>query len=94
MEIYKNKKYINMATQLKNLMDLALKQTLVGTKIITKEGIKTVLEFVDYDSMTHNFIIKFTNGDIQEISDKIKFEIEIDVDRPAKKTPTKNRIEK
>lgn len=81
-----------MATQFKNLMDLALRQALVGAKIYTKEGIKIVEEFVDYDSITHNFIIKFTNGDIQEISDKIKFEVEIDKERPAKKNPNKKRV--
>ena len=65
-----------MSTVNKNLLDLALRGKLVGAKIHTKDGVKTVDEFVDYDSMTHTFILKFTNGDIQEISDKMKFEVE------------------
>ena len=62
----------------KNLMDLALRNKLVGSKVYLEDGIKTIEEFIDYDSITHTFMIKFTNGDIQEISDKLKFTVEVD----------------
>ena len=82
-----------MATVKKNLMDLALRQSLIGAQIVTSEGTKTISEFIDYDSMTHSFTIEFTNGDIQEISDKLKFEIVIDANNKAKKNPNKKRVE-
>ena len=61
----------------KNLLDLALRQELIGAIIHLEDGVKTVEEMIEYDSMTHTFTLKFTNGDIQELSDKLRFPIEV-----------------
>ena len=53
----------------KNLMDLALRNLLIGTKIFfienNMEVFKIIEDFIEYDSITHTFKLKFTNGDIQ-----------------------------
>ena len=81
----------------KNLMDLALRQQLVGSQIYLyideTEELKTVTEMIKYDSMTHTFVLEFDNGDIQELSDKVVFDIEleeVEYEKQSKK-PNKKR---
>lgn len=73
-------------------MDLQLRQQLVGAKLHTNDGIKTVESFEKYDSITHTFTIKFTNGDIQEVPDKDVFTVE--VTDLAELKPNKKRVMK
>ena len=85
----------------KNLMELAIRQQLEGSKIYVYEDdievLKTVSEFIKYDSMTHTFILEFDNGDIQELSDKIMFDVEfsdIEYQTQSKKPNKKRAINK
>lgn len=77
-----------MAFIKKNLMDLALRQELKGAKINIKGIIKEIKNFIDYDSMSATFRLEFKDGDILELSDKIKFDVEIKgqikIDKPNK----------
>jgi len=74
-----------MAIIKSNLMNLALKQKLINSKMYytTRDtnnvvsDIENIIEDFDYDSMTHTFLVKFTNGDTVEFSDKIKYEFEV-----------------
>lgn len=64
-----------MATQLKNLMFLMLTNNYIGATIELEEGTKVIEDILDYDSLTHVFIVQFTNGDIQQISDKLRVKV-------------------
>jgi len=73
-----------MAIIKNNLMNLALKQKIIGSKIyyIDNDGdgeldASSVINDFDYDSMTHTFTLMFDNGEIVEFSDKIKYDLEI-----------------
>lgn len=66
----------------RNLTFLALRGELIGTVIYTDEGEFKVLELLDYDSMTHTFLLNVQDvNNIKEItnrdfSDKQRYTVE------------------
>ncbi len=64
----------------RNLMFLAHNQELVGTTIVTEHGEFKVLDYLDYDSMTHTFSFEVQNTDTLEVtcrefSDKSRYDV-------------------
>jgi len=67
-----------MATQRKNMMFLMLSNNYIGTTVhFEDEDSKVIKDILDYDSLTHVFTVEFENNDIQQISDKLRYLIEL-----------------
>ena len=69
-----------MESSQRNLMYLALHNDLIGVTIRTDEGDFTILDMIDYDSMTHLFTLEVKDDisdevSIREVSDKLKYDI-------------------
>lgn len=83
-----------MESNHRNLMYLALHNDLIGAIIKTDTGNFKVLDFLDYDSMTHIFTLEVQNVEndevtIRELSDKLKYSI---LEYPAKRYPNDKRL--
>lgn len=65
----------------RNLMFLAHNNELIGTIIKTNAGDFTILDYLDYDSMTHTFTFEVQNVNdiddirISEFSDKTRYDV-------------------
>jgi len=87
-----------MAIIKNNLMNLALKQKIIGSKIfyvdVDGDGeldSSSVINDFDYDSMTHTFTLMFDNGEIVEFSDKLKYKLEVPDNSVKPLIPNKKR---
>lgn len=83
-----------MESSQRNLMFLALHNDLIGTTIETDEGDFAILDFIDYDSMTHLFTLEVKNVDtdvvsVRELSDKLKYNI---LNYPRQSYPNDKRL--
>lgn len=66
----------------RNLTFLAFREELIGTVIHTEDGKFKVLEMLDYDSMTHSFLLSVNNESAnetsnREFSDKCRYNVEL-----------------
>ena len=65
----------------RNLMFLAHNNELIGTTVVTDEGNFEILDYLDYDSMTHTFTFEMRNVNdiadtrITQLSDKAKYDV-------------------
>lgn len=83
-----------MEQNLRNLMFLALHNDLIGTTIETDSGNFAILDFIDYDSMTHLFTFEVKDVEtnevtVRELSDKLKYNV---LDYPNKRYPNNKRL--
>lgn len=65
----------------RNLTFLSLRGELIGTTVYTDAGHFKVLELLDYDSMTHTFLLSVQNMDTlivsnRDFSDKQRYTVE------------------
>ena len=87
-----------MASIKNNLINLALKQKIIGSRIfytdVDGDGVldaSSIIDDFEYDSMTHTFTLQFDNGEIVEFSDKMKYEFEIPNDAVIELKPNGKR---
>lgn len=70
-----------MAFIKKSLSALAMFNQYVGAKVKMEEDgeevEKTIADIHDYHPTSHEFIVEFTNGDIQVVLDKIVFDVDV-----------------
>lgn len=81
-----------MGMNQRSLSFLAFKNELENSVIHTSDGVFRVVDFLNYDSMTHSFLLRVENVDTHEISvrecsDKHQYDVEEvqDKERPNKK---------
>ena len=76
-----------------NIISLVLCNELIGVSFTTTEGTFKVLQLIEYDSMTHQFILEVQDTNtldvsVREFSDKLRYECEL----PKKASPNNKRL--
>jgi len=73
-----------------NATNLVFKQQLIGSTIVLSDGEFEIVDF-EYDSRTHTFTLEYSDGNSQEISDKLIYPFKVDGGKKIKATKKRGK---